>query len=95
MSAALLSININKYALLRNSRGHNLPELTSVADEVIAAGHNGSPSVGSAPHGFDDLPVLSQHLRAHHPGIEFNIECEDHPKLIALVCTRPDQCLGQ
>ena len=96
MSAALLSININKYALLRNSRGHNLPELTSVADEVIAAGAQGitvHPRLDQRHTRFDDLPVLSQHLRAHHPGIEFNIECEDHPKLIALVCTlRPDQC---
>jgi len=96
MSAALLSININKYALLRNSRGHNVPELTVVADEVIAAGAQGitvHPRLDQRHTRFDDLPILSEHLRTHHPGIEFNIECEDHPELIALVCSlRPDQC---
>ena len=96
MSAALLSININKYALFRNSRGHNQPELTYVADEVIAAGAQGitvHPRLDQRHTRFEDLPVLSKHLREHHPGIEFNVECEDHPELIALVCSlRPEQC---
>jgi len=96
MSAALLSININKYALLRNSRGHNVPELCYVADEVIAAGAQGitvHPRMDQRHTRFDDLPLLSEHLRTQHPGIEFNIECEDHPELIAKVCAlRPEQC---
>lgn len=96
MPAAKLSININKYALLRNSRGHDLPNLCRAADVAIAAGAHGitvHPRMDQRHVRFDDVPVLAAHLSANHPSIEFNIECEDEPFLLDMVATiRPHQC---
>ena len=38
---ALLSVNINKFALLRNSRGTNNPDLEEVAKKCIECGAQG------------------------------------------------------
>ena len=94
--AAKLSINVNKYALLRNSRGHDAPNLLWAADECIAAGAHGitvHPRLDQRHVRFDDVPVLARHLRAKHAGIEYNVECEDAPSIIDMVLeVRPDQC---
>ena len=96
MSAAKLSININKYALLRNSRGHGQPDLRWATDTCIAAGCHGitvHPRLDQRHVRLDDVPVIADHLRAHHPGIEFNIECQDDASLLELVAAiRPEQC---
>jgi pyridoxine 5-phosphate synthase len=93
---AKLSVNINKYALLRNSRGGRAPDLRAVVDTVVAAGAHGitvHPRRDQRHIRFEDVPELAAHLRARHPGIELNVECEDHPLLIALVRqVRPEQC---
>ncbi|TVQ88400.1 MAG: pyridoxine 5'-phosphate synthase [Deltaproteobacteria bacterium] len=93
---AALSVNLNKVALLRNARGHDVPNLLQAADAVIAAGCHGitvHPRRDQRHIRFDDVPVLAEHLRRHHPSIEYNVECEAHPDLIALVLrVRPDQC---
>jgi len=93
---ASLSINLNKVALIRNSRGRDVPSLLWAADRVIAAGCHGitvHPRRDQRHVRLDDVPVLAEHLRRHHPGIEYNIECEAHPDLIGLVlAVRPDQC---
>ncbi|MCB9674172.1 MAG: pyridoxine 5'-phosphate synthase [Alphaproteobacteria bacterium] len=93
---AKLSVNINKYALLRNSRGHDQPSLTASASVCIAAGAHGitvHPRLDQRHVRFDDVPVLAAHLTAHHPGIELNIECQDDPDLLAMVREiRPHQC---
>ena len=92
----LLSININKYALLRNSRGRNAPDLLRSADLCIAAGAHGitvHPRLDQRHVRLGDVLPLTEHLRAAHPGIEFNIECDNRPELLDLVCSaRPDQC---
>jgi pyridoxine 5-phosphate synthase len=94
--AAKLSINVNKYALVRNSRGHDAPNLLWAADLCIAAGAHGitvHPRSDQRHVLFADVPDLSAHLRANHPGIEFNVECEDAPAILDLVCrVRPEQC---
>jgi len=42
---------------------------------------------------FADVPTLAEHMAAHHPGVELNVECEAHPFLIAMVIAhRPAQC---
>lgn len=96
MVAPKLSVNINKYALLRNSRGHDTPNLLWAVDTCLAAGAQGitvHPRRDQRHIRFEDVPVVAAHLRAHHPGIEYNIECEDAPELIDLVLqTRPAQC---
>jgi pyridoxine 5-phosphate synthase len=93
---ALLSVNINKYALLRNSRGHAAPDLLRAADVCLAAGGHGitvHPRRDERHVRFDDVPVLAAHLRTHHPGVELNIECEPAPHILELVhAERPAQC---
>lgn len=93
---AALSVNINKVALLRNARGRDLPNLLDAADLCIASGCQGitvHPRRDQRHIRYDDVPVLAAHLRAHHPDIELNVECEVHPTLLELVHrVRPDQC---
>ena len=94
--APKLSVNINKYALLRNSRGHDTPNLLWAADLCLAAGAQGitvHPRRDQRHIRFDDVPLIAAHLRQHHPDVEYNIECENAPELIELVLdTRPQQC---
>jgi pyridoxine 5-phosphate synthase len=93
---AALSVNLNKVALIRNSRGRDVPSLLRAADAVIAAGCQGitvHPRRDERHVRMADVPALGSWLREHHPTIEYNIECEAHPDLIALVLrVRPDQC---
>lgn len=93
---ALLSVNVNKYALLRNSRGHNNPDLLASIDMCLAAGAHGitiHPRRDQRHIRFDDVPTVATHLKTHHPGVELNIECEDHPSILEMVLAhRPAQC---
>ncbi|MEQ1502176.1 MAG: pyridoxine 5'-phosphate synthase [Myxococcota bacterium] len=93
---AKLSVNINKYALLRNSRGRGIPNLLAVVDTVVAAGAHGvtvHPRRDQRHVRLEDVPEIATHLRAHHPLVELNVECEDHPLLLELVRrVHPDQC---
>lgn len=94
--SANLSVNINKYALLRNSRGHNTPNLIDVIDVVLAAGAHGitiHPRRDQRHVRYDDILPIRDHLAAHHPGVELNIECENHPEIVEQVIdARPAQC---
>jgi len=93
---AALSINLNKVALLRNSRGRNVPSLLDYVDRAVEAGAHGitlHPRLDQRHVRFEDVPAVAEHLRAHHPGIELNVECEDDPGLLDLVCeVGPEQC---
>ncbi|MFT5682429.1 MAG: pyridoxine 5-phosphate synthase [Myxococcota bacterium] len=93
---ALLSVNINKYALLRNSRGHNNPDLLAALDTCLAAGAHGitiHPRLDQRHIRFDDVTAVVAHMAKHHPGVELNIECEDHPFILERVLDiRPAQC---
>jgi len=93
---AKLSVNVNKYALVRNSRGHDAPNLQQAADMCIAAGAHGitvHPRADQRHVRFDDVPVMARHLRENHRGIEFNVECEAAPNILELVLqVRPEQC---
>jgi pyridoxine 5-phosphate synthase len=96
MSRALLSINVNKYALVRNSRGRNVPNLLDCADACIAAGARGitvHPRRDERHIRMADVPVLAKHLRQHHPTIEYNVECEPHDAILDMVLdVHPEQC---
>ena len=91
-----LSVNINKYALLRNSRGGHAPDLLRAVDICVAAGAHGitvHPRRDQRHIQFADVPVVAEHLRTHHPGVEYNIECEPAPHILDLVHqVRPEQC---
>jgi pyridoxine 5-phosphate synthase len=96
MRPVALSVNINKYALLRNSRGRNTPDLTHAIDLCLAAGAHGitiHPRRDERHIRLDDVPVVKRYLDRQYPGVELNVECEDHPDLLALVLEqRPAQC---
>lgn len=95
MARARLSVNVNKYALLRNSRGHDAPNLVASADLCLEAGAHGitvHPRLDERHVRLADVPVMSEHLRQRWPGVEYNVECEDDPRLIELVLeVRPEQ----
>jgi pyridoxine 5-phosphate synthase len=94
--SAALSVNINKYALLRNSRGRNTPDLLHAIDVCLAAGAHGitiHPRRDERHIRLDDVPAVKGYLDRRYPGVELNIECEDHPALIDLVLEhQPAQC---
>ena len=73
---ALLSVNINKFALLRNSRGTNHPDLAEVAKNCIDHGAQGitlHPRPDERHAKFSDLPIISK-LVSDYSNVEFNIE---------------------
>ncbi|MDO3386424.1 pyridoxine 5'-phosphate synthase [Gilvimarinus sp. SDUM040013] len=101
MSTAL-SVNLNKIALIRNSREGNFPNVYEFGELCLAAGAAGL-TVHPRPDQRHIRPIdvrkLAQLCRVNS-GIEFNIEGNpfapaqgDYPGLLALVAeTRPDQC---
>ena len=95
-----LSVNVNKIAVLRNSRGGDEPDVRRAAQACIAAGCQGitvHPRPDRRHIRAEDVRVLTT-LCIN--GIEFNIEGngfapprEGYPGLLALVReTRPAQC---
>ena len=71
-----LSINVNKFALLRNSRGANLPNLLNISKKCIEYGANGitvHPRPDERHAKFSDLEILKK-LTNEYEKIEFNIE---------------------
>ncbi len=96
MPRTLLSVNVNKYALVRNSRGGGQPDLRRAIDLACGAGAHGitvHPRRDERHVRMDDLPVVAGWLRERWPDRELNIECEDHPDILARVhAIRPAQC---
>ena len=97
-----LSVNINKIALLRNSRAGNFPDLLDYAKQCIALGANGitvHPRPDQRHIRASDIPALKKFL-ANFPKVEFNIEGNpfadaqgSYPGFIALVKqSPPHQC---
>ncbi len=91
-----LSVNVNKIATLRNSRGGAIPRVTDAVSVCLSAGVNGitvHPRADKRHITPDDVRDVKKMLTAHAPHVEFNIEGDPRPDLIALVeevC--PDQC---
>lgn len=97
-----LSINLNKIALIRNSREGNYPNIIDFANTCIDCGVDGitvHPRPDQRHIRPSDVRQLAQ-LVAPLDEVEFNIEgnpfasaCGDYPGLIALVEeTLPEQC---
>lgn len=98
-----LSVNLNKIAVLRNSRGGRLPDVVEAARACIAAGCHGitvHPRPDARHIRNDDVLALGRLLAEEAPAIEFNIEGNPfapprlgYSGLVALVeSTRPAQC---
>ncbi len=93
-----LSVNVNKIAVLRNSRGGHEPDPVTAARVALGAGCHGitvHPRPDQRHIRFDDVIRIAAAL----DGAEYNIEGNpfaparaDHPGLLALVqATRPAQ----
>ena len=90
-----LSVNLNKIALLRNSRESGLPSVTRAAEVSLAAGAGGitvHPRPDERHIRPGDVRDLSRLLEGY-PGVEFNIEGNPFHNLLKIALeTRPDQC---
>ena len=91
-----LSVNVNKVATLRNSRGGAVPSVIAAVETCVTAG---APGITVHPRADErhirraDVTEISAWLRTHAQGVEFNIEGDPRPDLIDLVhAVRPDQC---
>lgn len=85
-----LSVNINKIAVIRNSRGGTLPDVVKAAEAIERFGADGI-TVHPRPDGrhirYDDVRALSRVIKT-----EFNIEGNPIPSFVDLVCdVRPTQ----
>ncbi len=85
-----LSVNINKIATLRNSRGGNIPNLIQVAKDIQAYGAQGitvHPRPDERHIKYQDAKDLKKIIVT-----EYNIEGNPIPKFIDLVCAiKPTQ----
>jgi pyridoxine 5-phosphate synthase len=93
---ARLSVNVNKVATLRNSRGGALP---SVVDAVRVCVDAGAPGITIHPRADErhitrhDVPAIAHFLAPRRREVEFNIEGDPRPDLLAMVRdVRPHQC---
>jgi pyridoxine 5-phosphate synthase len=91
-----LSVNVNKVATIRNARGGLVPSVVSAAEVCVGAGAQGitvHPRADQRHIRFDDVRDLTAMLAPHRRHVEFNIEGDPRPELLALVReVRPDQC---
>ena len=99
----LLSINVNKFALLRNSRGTDHPNLINICKKCIKFGAQGitvHPRPDERHAKFSDLSPISN-LIEQSSNIEFNIEgypsdyfikevIKNHPDQVTLVPDPPE-----
>ena len=100
---ALLSINVNKFALLRNARGTDNPNLISICKKCIEFGAQGitvHPRPDERHAKFSDLSEISNLINKSNE-IEFNIEgypseyfirevIKNHPNQVTLVPDPPE-----
>ena len=91
-----LSVNVNKVATLRNSRGGALPSVVQAARVCVEAG---APGITVHPRADErhitrfDVAALASYLGPLRRQVEFNIEGDPRPDLLEMVReVRPHQC---
>jgi pyridoxine 5-phosphate synthase len=83
-----LSINVNKVATLRNARGGSEPSVIEAVRTCLAAG---APGITVHPRADQrhirpaDVREIGAELARHRGRIEYNIEGDPRPDLLALV----------
>jgi pyridoxine 5-phosphate synthase len=91
-----LSVNVNKVATLRNSRGGRLPAVLDAVDACLAAGAGGitvHPRADRRHITPEDVRDIAHSLESRRPAVEYNIEGDPRPDLLELVLdVGPDQC---
>lgn len=89
-----LSVNVNKVALVRNTRHIGIPSVTRAAQQCLAAGAHGitiHPRPDARHIRADDVPALAQ-VMAQWPQAEFNIEGNPlHNLMVHVRAVRPTQ----
>lgn len=93
---AKLSVNINKVATLRNSRGGQVPSVMDAVRTVIDAGAPGvtvHPRADARHITVADVREVAAELAPLKGRVEYNIEGDPRPDFIGLVLdVKPDQC---
>jgi pyridoxine 5-phosphate synthase len=91
-----LSVNVNKVATLRNSRGGRDPQVLDAVAVCLLAGVAGITVHPRADRRHilpEDVFDIRRALDGRRPAVEFNIEGDPRPDLLQLVHeVRPDQC---
>ncbi len=95
----LLSVNVNKLATLRNSRGKNIPDVEALSTKILLYGAHGltvHPRPDGRhirPHDVHALSALVRNSPATSAGpVEFNIEGYPSPDFLKLIeDVHPDQ----
>ncbi len=91
----VLSVNVNKIALLRNSRGRDFPSVLGFSEQLIQLGVRGitvHPRPDERHITRRDVYELSAMLKDKQD-VEFNIEGYPSEDFIQMVCeVGPDQC---
>jgi pyridoxine 5-phosphate synthase len=92
---ARLSVNVNKVATIRNSRGGRVPSVTEAVRVCVAAGAPGitvHPRADSRHITLADVRDVAAALAPLEGRIEYNIEGDPREELVTLVCeVRADQ----
>ena len=91
-----LSVNLNKIALLRNSRRTGVPDVLQFAKIAHDAGADGitvHPRPDQRHIRDDDVPALAVLMQPWRPAVELNIEGYPDARLLDIVRqVRPEQC---
>lgn len=87
-----LSVNVNKIALLRNSRGHDAPNVLSFAQKIVSYGAHGitvHPRADRRHITPDDARAVSRHITT----VETNFEGDLREEFLELTLDlKPTQC---
>lgn len=90
-----LSVNINKVALIRNSRGRDYPSVNRFAERCLQLGAHGitlHPRPDQRHARYSDVSTLRQ-LVDRFPGTELNVEGNPTPEFLdVVIAAKPDQC---
>ena len=93
---ARLSVNVNKVATLRNSRGGRQPSVVEAVEACVAAG---APGITVHPRADErhirpsDVYEVAEVLEGLRDRVEYNIEGDPRPGLVELVeRVKPHQC---
>lgn len=91
-----LSVNVNKVATLRNSRGGRVPSVVDAVRTIVEAGAPGitvHPRADARHITTQDVHDIAEVLEPLRGRVEYNIEGDIRPGLVALVReVKPDQC---
>jgi pyridoxine 5-phosphate synthase len=91
-----LSVNVNKVATLRNSRGGQVPSVLAAVRTIVDAGAPGitvHPRADARHITTRDVGEVAAALAPLRGRVEYNIEGDIRPELMALVHeVKPDQC---